>query len=124
MLLYCAVQTSRGNLYQLSVDVPGAYPACDRFGPPLLIVFPDALKDHSGTPLSEYGVSASMHLLPALRGYPRLCHTQYWQANDTIVKVLEKGVLWLHAYDAHLRTGRPVSHYIRETRASPQVARD
>ena len=89
-------QTTRGSLYQVAAELPADFPAS---APILLLWYPKDQVNSAGKKLSAVGVSHEMHMLGPVRDYPRICHTQDWQENDTIIKVLEKGIIWVHALD-------------------------
>ena len=49
-------------------------------------------------------------------GYSGICHFRpnLWRANNTLYQVFMKGLIWLEAYQSHLRTGQPLSKYLSE----------
>jgi hypothetical protein len=83
--------------------------------PEVYIVSPKGLKGYDGRLLSEYGRSASMHLLdPDGHGHPQICHYngQFWLPKVSVYKILLKTRFWLEAYEQHLRHGKPIDAYL------------
>jgi len=83
--------------------------------PEVYIVYPNPIYDKSGNMLSDIGVSAGMHLLtPDDENNIQLCHyvSGNWNPNVTLYKVAIKALIWLEAYEGHLKTGNPIDHYL------------
>lgn len=75
-----------------------------------------SLRDANGRNLSSYGASGSMHLLsPDAEGNIQLCHysSGAWASNVTLYKVALKLLIWLNAYEGHLRTRKPIDYYLK-----------
>jgi hypothetical protein len=82
---------------------------------PSLFVVEPVLFDHSHRRLSEYGTSATMHVLsPDAAGNVQICHydDDHWTPDVTLAKVVLKSIIWLEAYEAHRRTGMSIDHYL------------
>ena len=106
------LRTNSGNTYRLKMllkDFPYSKPE-------VYVVFPVQLRDSDGKSLSSYSVSAAMHLLtPDSNGNIQLCHfsSKVWHTNVTLYKVALKCLIWLNAYEGHLRTGKPIDHFLK-----------
>lgn len=105
--------SSTEKSYWLWVWLGPGYP---HQAPDLYVQWPRSLKDFWGKPLEKHGTSHSMHLWKSK--WPELtniCHwkSEFWSASQTIVSVLAKGILWVEAYEAHLRTGNTIDFYSR-----------
>ncbi len=106
------LRTNTGKTYRLKIvleDFPYSKPD-------VYVIYPQGLRDYNGRQLSSYGVSASMHLLqPDAQGNIQLCHYSdaVWASNVTLYKVALKCLVWLNAYDGHLRTGEPLDYYLK-----------
>ena len=84
--------------------------------PEVYVIHPKNLKNYYGDLLSDIGVSSSMHLLaPDNNKNIQLCHysDQAWSTNITLYKVALKCLIWLNAYDGHLRTGQPMDYFLK-----------
>ena len=97
--------TSGGNGYRLKVVVPSWYPS---EMPSLYIVSPRRLKKYGRRgSINEEGTSHSYHTLHnGPGGCVQICHfkSESWDASQTCVGVLAKGIMWCEAYDCHLVT--------------------
>jgi hypothetical protein len=63
----------------------------------------------------EYGNSHAMHTWISDRPpWVRLCtyRPERWSAAHSIEKVLQKAMLWIEAYEAHVDSGRPISAFL------------
>lgn len=83
--------------------------------PKLFVVSPAKLPkyDGYGTVNSE-GSSHDFHTLKnGPGGIVQICHFKrdWWDSSKSVVAVLIKGVFWLEAYSAYLKSGRSVSAY-------------
>lgn len=49
-------------------------------------------------------------------GCTQICHFKpgLWKDNNTLYQVIMKGLIWLEAYEAHLRTGATLTRYLAE----------
>ena len=105
------VMTSGGaNWYRLWVGVPPEYP----YSPPHLYVghpHPLWMCGYQRT-INSLGTSHAFHVLDNPNGWVKICHTEYWDASLTCLKILLKGVMWLEAYEAHLRTGQNIADFL------------
>lgn len=103
------VSTNNGARYGLRVYLSPAFPAdC----PAMVVSHPRPLRKRNGRELTAS--SGSMHTLDQRDGCTRICHIRpaFWAPQNTIYLVLLKGRIWLEAYEAHLRTGRPVDAFL------------
>ena len=101
-----AAKTNSGNLYTLRVDLTS-------FPMSVPKVFVNRmLTDCRGKELSS--ASSSMHTLASENRQTRICHygSLSWTPNVSIYKIYVKCRLWLEMYEAHLRTGLPIDHYL------------
>jgi hypothetical protein len=107
--LELGLRTNAGRTYNLKVMLDG-FPYSK---PRVYVIYPTRLYDYNGTPLST--VSASMHLLTPDNGNIQICHYSdtNWHENVTLYKVALKCLIWLNAYDGHLRTGQPIDHFLK-----------
>lgn len=101
-------QTNSGKIYTLKIDLSD-FPNTD---PVAIIIDPKPLRTKTGEPMLE--PSHYMHTLSSINGYTRICHygPQNWSANVSLYKVIIKIRIWLEAYETHLKTGEPLSHYL------------
>ena len=109
--LELGLRTNAGRTYNLKVllkDFPYLIPD-------VYVIYPTNLRDYNGRYLRDYGASLSMHLLtPDQAGNIKLCHYgKFWHENVTLYKVALKCLIWLNAYDGHLRTGKPLESYLK-----------
>lgn len=111
--------SNSGRIYSVRVNLPERYPdAC----PKVYITDPMPLWGYRGffgalrqKTIASYGVSHDMHTLGVHdRGWVQVCHfrSERWSASSTLVQVLVKVRLWLEAYEAHCRTGRPIDDFL------------
>lgn len=106
------LRTNSGKTYRLKIilaDFPYSKPD-------VYVVFPSQLRDCDGKLLTSYGISSAMHLLhPDSSGNIQLCHysNSVWHSNVTLYKVALKCLVWLNAYEGHLRTGRPLDYFLK-----------
>lgn len=56
------------------------------------------------------------HVYGSRDGCTKICHFKpdLWRSNNTLYQVVMKGLIWLEAYQAHLRTGSNLSTYLCE----------
>jgi hypothetical protein len=106
------LRTNANRTYRLKILL-GDFPYSK---PEVYVVYPKNLRDYNGYLLSDIGVSAEMHLLqPDEDDNIQLCHysDKVWHSNVTLYKVALKCLVWLNAYDGHLRTGEPLDYYLK-----------
>jgi len=114
------VRTNSGRTYRLTILVRPTFPATC---PDMLVSDPVPLLSATGKPMTE--VSANMHTLAGVDGQTKICHFRpdRWVEANTLYLVAMKGRIWLEAYEAHLRSGRPMdaflSHMREDWTASP-----
>jgi len=106
--------TSAGSRYYLWLPIPRGYPdQC----PPAYVYRPNPLWGYLDLrTINSYGCSHQMHTLSnGPQGEVQICHyrPERWDASITLVKVLLKCVLWLEAYEQHLRTNRSIAAFVR-----------
>ena len=104
------VTCSNDRQYTLRLYVPEDYPnSC-----PNLVVKAPMLRAYSGVYLHHY--PGDNHTGYNIESYSGICHFRpnLWRANNTLYQVFMKGLIWLEAYQAHLRTGQPMSKYLSE----------
>ncbi|MGX7826047.1 hypothetical protein ACTG9Q_13230 [Actinokineospora sp. 24-640] len=79
----------------------------------MLVVDPVPLRDFRGETLNK--PCASMHVLGGKDLATKICHYRpsRWVPDNTLYLVALKGRVWLEAYDAHLRTGKPLDNFLR-----------
>ena len=60
--------------------------------------------------------SAEFHTLSGIDGHTHICHfkASLWTDNNTLYQVVMKGLIWLEAYEAHLRTGKSMDVFLAE----------
>ena len=106
--------TPNGTLSRnrLRLDIPPDYPHSK---PALYGTSPVILRKHGGRgKLNDEGVSHRFHTLGTGHGgCVKICTVGDWDASLTCVKLLIMGVLWLEAYQAHLRTGKDIADFLR-----------
>ncbi|XP_031556200.1 uncharacterized protein LOC116292969 [Actinia tenebrosa] len=112
------VQTSQGNDYTLRSYLPPNFPhGC----PALVVSNPGSpLKDRDGS--TELKSSFQNHCYESSRyGLTQICHCRpdRWESKEMdLCDVLMKGLIWLEAYEAMLRTGEDIGTFLREMPAS------
>lgn len=86
----------------------------------MIVSRPKPLRCVSGAALDE--ASASMHVLGTREGGTKICHfrSSRWVPENTLYLVALKGRIWLEAYEAHLRTGKPLDRFLRHMAEDPQ----
>jgi len=83
--------------------------------PELIVVNPKYLYTHDGKRLNDIGCSHFFHTGPTnIDGYVSICHTRsaYWSPSMTAAAVYFKGLCWVTALEAHLKTGRPLCEFV------------
>lgn len=82
--------------------------------PVLMVVSPKYLYTRDGKLLNDMGRTHSFHTDGKNDyGYLKICHTKPydWSPSMTAVTVFLKGLVWITAYEAHLRTGKPLCDF-------------
>lgn len=103
--------TSSDNHYTLRIYLPSDYPnSC----PELTVASPKTLRKKDGTEI--YSATSEDHTYGTKNGLVKICHFRpyLWTNEYTLYQVYMKGFLWLEAYEAHKRTGKSISQYLRE----------
>ncbi|XP_078372137.1 uncharacterized protein LOC144655710 [Oculina patagonica] len=98
------VTCTNNKQYTLRVYLPSDYPnSC-----------PEMVVSSHGILLS--GVDGENHTLGSKDGCTKICHFRpsLWKDDNTLYQVIMKGLIWLEAYEAHLRTRQPLSRYLQE----------
>lgn len=105
------LRTSAARDYRLKIMIPRDYPSSV---PEVYLVRPEILRTSRGTNLADISPSHPMHTLKPMGNYNQLCHykAENWHANVTLYKVALKCLIWLEAYEQHLRTGKPLIHFL------------
>jgi hypothetical protein len=96
---------------RLRLDIPPAYPNSQ---PRLFVTSPVILRKYRGRgKINDEGISHSFHTLGTGHGgCVEICTVGDWDASITCVKLLIMGVMWLEAYQAHLRTGKDIADFL------------
>lgn len=109
--------TSGGNIYRLKVMVSKWYP---NEMPSLYVVSPRRLRKRGGLCfINDVGVSHDYHTRGnGPNGCVQICHfnSDTWDASQTCIGVVTKGIMWCEAYDCHLATGRTIADILDEFR--------
>ena len=105
---------SNDKRYTLRVYLPSDYPnSC----PEMIVSSPSScLRTRDGSPLNSG--STSFHILSSKDGCTQICHfnSGLWRSENTLYQIVMKGMIWLEAYEAHLRTGQTMDRYLQEMR--------
>ena len=104
--------TSNDKSYTLRVYVPED---CLSSCPIMVVRNPSRpLRMRNGEELPSS--SSSYHCWGTHDGYTQICHfgNRNWNGDNTLYQVFMKGLIWLEAYEGHLRTGQPLSRYLKE----------
>ena len=105
------IATNSNKGYTLRIYVPADFPnSC----PQLAVVNPSALYNYSGYQIGA--MSDSDHTYGFRDGYMTICHFRpnLWTSENTLYQVFLKGIIWLEAYEGHLKTGKPLTNYLVE----------
>ena len=106
------VTCSNDKQYTLRVYLPQDFP---NSVPPMIVKTPwmTTLKKRDGR--TDLGGSSD-HTYGTRDGCTQICHfkPELWKDNNTLYQVVMKGLIWLEAYEAHLRTGASLSRYLAE----------
>lgn len=105
------VTCSNDRQYTLRVYLPADFP---NSVPDMIVKTPSMceLKRRDGSAL----VGSPDHVYGSRDGCTKICHFRpnLWRCDNTLYQVVMKGLIWLEAYQAHLRTGSNLSTYLCE----------
>ena len=105
------VTCSNDKKYILRVYLPPDFPnSC----PSMVIISPcGLLKKRNGSLLNC--MSGGDHTLSSKDGYTQICHFRpnLWRDENTIFQVIMKGLVWLEAYEVHLKTGETLDTFLQ-----------
>jgi hypothetical protein len=105
-------RSNSGKNYGLHVQLTAGFPdEC----PSTYITSPSPLYDYKHSQVTSHGTSHAMHTWKTDRsGWVKICtyHSSDWSADQTIVKVLRKGMLWILAYECHLDEGKDIANFL------------
>lgn len=97
--------------YTLRIYLPTDFPnSC----PNMVVKASARLRARNGDLLECY--PGDNHIGKTVEGYTGICHFRpnRWRNDNTLYQVTMKGLIWLEAYEAHLRTGRPLSQFLTD----------
>ena len=105
------VTCSSNRDYTLRIYIPVDFPnAC----PQMVVCNPShCLVKRNGTVMSS--ADSDDHTWGSKDGCTQICHYKpaEWTDDNTLYQVTMKGLIWLEAYEAHLRTGNSLSNYLQ-----------
>lgn len=105
------VTCTNNKQYTLRIYLPPDFP---NSVPQMIVKTPwmTTLKKRDGRELE--GIAD--HTLGSRDGCTLICHFKpaLWRDNVTLYQTVMKGMIWLEAYEAHLRTGATLSRYLAE----------
>ena len=105
------VLCTKGRKYVLRVYIPPDFPkSC----PSMVVIAPDGFlrrKDHSLLGFASH----QDHVLFSKDGYTTISHfpANNWVGNKTLIEVIKKGLVWLEAYEIHLRKGGSIGRFLQ-----------
>ena len=82
--------------------------------PPMVVISPSGiLRRKNGSMLLV--ASRQDHVLSSKDGYTQICHfrSNLWMGEITLSQVIKRGLVWLEAYELHLRTGDPLDRFLQ-----------
>ena len=100
------------NKYQLELRLSRSYPDVK---PKLYVINPNILhKQFYFETINEQGSRHAWHTSSnGPNGCVQICHSSTgWDASQTCVGVLLRGIIWLEAYAEYLQTGRTIARII------------
>lgn len=106
------VTCTNDKQYTLRVYLPSDYPSSC---PEMIVSYPSScLRRRDGSLMS--GMSGADHILGLRDGCTKICHfdSSLWKDDNTLYQIVMKGLIWLEAYEAHLRTGHSLNRYLQE----------
>ena len=100
------VKCNSGTQHTLRVYIPHDFPnSC-----------PNVVFKEPESRISDFQDQRSSHTYPLRNheGYLRIrhCDERDWTCENTLYQVLVKGLLWLEAYEGHLRTGNSIDSFL------------
>ena len=105
------VTCSNDKQYTLRIYIPDDYPnSC----PDMVVCNPsNCLTKRNGIPMDS--PSDHNHTWRSKHGCTQICHYKpaEWTDDNTLYQVTMKGLIWMEAYESHLRTGNPLSNYLQ-----------
>lgn len=105
------VTCSNNREYTLRIYIPVDYPnSC----PQMVVCNPSSsLVNRYGTAMNS--ADNDDHTWGSKDGCTQICHYKpaEWTDDNTLYQVTMKGLIWLEAYEAHLRTGNSLSNYLQ-----------
>ena len=105
------VACTNNTQYTLRIYIPGDYPgSC----PKMVVSYPPyCLRKSRGIEMDS--PSNDDHTWQSKDGCTQICHYKpaEWTDDNTLYQVTMKGLIWLEAYEAHLRTGNSLSNYLQ-----------
>ena len=105
------VTCTNNREYTLRIYIPGDYPSSC---PQMVVSDPSScLRKRDGRVMNS--ASSDNHTWDSKDGCTQICHydTSEWTDDNTFYQVVMKGLIWLEAYEAHLRTGNSLSNYLQ-----------
>jgi hypothetical protein len=107
-------ESNQRRQYCIQINLPPGYPdEC----PNTYVTSPSPLLGHRGTPMESHGTSHAMHTWETdVKGTVQICtvRPEYWSATYSIEQLLVKAMLWITAYEGHVRTGRNIDQFLLE----------
>jgi hypothetical protein len=105
--------SNNNKAYRLKIPLPSDYP---NSVPKVYLTYPKPLYNFAGRKLSEIGTDHDLHILsPDSDGNIQLCHykSSNWKPHETTLYLVAlKCLVWINAYEGHLRTGKGISQYV------------
>ena len=105
------VTCTNDKQYTLRIYLPGDFPnSC----PSMVVSNPSScLRKRDGSVMNSG--SSDNHTWDSKDGCTQICHYKpaEWTDDNTLYQVTMKGLIWLEAYEAHLRTGNSLSNYLQ-----------
>ncbi|KAL9985025.1 hypothetical protein ACROYT_G007379 [Oculina patagonica] len=105
------VTCTNNREYTLRIYIPGDYPnSC-----PQMVISNPAYCFRKGRGIVMDLPNDDDHTWQSKDGCTQICHYKpaEWTDDNTFYQVTMKGLIWLEAYEAHLRTGNPLSNYLQ-----------
>lgn len=80
----------------------------------MVVIAPDGILRRRDRSLLGFA-NRQDHVLSSMDGYTRISHfaTNNWIGNKTLLQVIEKGLVWLEAYEMHLRKGGSIDRFLQ-----------
>jgi hypothetical protein len=101
--------------YYLTVVIPRGFP---EQMPHLYIDDPYPLRRRDGSGIPSHSHAFHTGRIDSTTGRTEICHcsSDDWDPSMTCTGVFLRGILWLHCYEQHLRTGRTIEDVYEELR--------